>query len=109
MKPPYSLRIYGYDDDAESVGSSQRTAAERRFRKALDEALGDEHLVLPMHAAYQRLVSVYGEAPADNVLSDAEQLIFSQWQEAESAALTAALGPNRYLGDAVFEISPFID
>ena len=82
----------------------QLQAAEQRFRQALDAALGDESLVAPVHAAYRRIVAIYGETPADDVLSPEELEIFSQWQAAESAALTAALGPNRYMGDAQFEI-----
>jgi hypothetical protein len=37
-------------------------------------------------------------------LSDAEREVVEQWQAAESAAMTAALGPHRYLDDAWFEI-----
>jgi hypothetical protein len=44
--------------------------------------------------------------PAEDVLSPEELEIFSQWQAAELAAVTAALGPNRYMGDAQFEIRP---
>jgi hypothetical protein len=60
--------------------------------------------VLPVYNAYMRLVSIYGEAPGEDVLSPEELEVFSQWQAAELAAVTAALGPNRYMGDAQFEI-----
>lgn len=102
----YRIRIYGYDDDAESMGTAPRAAAERRFRTALEATLGgDASLVLPMHTAYQRLVALYGDAPGEGVLSDDEQLVFDQWQAAEKAAITAALGPERQWDEAIFEIS----
>lgn len=96
----YTVKLYAFDD----ASPAQLKAAEQRFRQALDAALGDESLVAPVHAAYRRIVATYGETPADDVLSPEELEIFSQWQAAESAALTAALGPNRYMGDAQFEI-----
>ena len=51
-----------------------------------------------------KIVATYGETPAEDALSPDELEIFSQWQAAESAAVTAALGPKRYMGDAQFEI-----
>lgn len=96
----YTLKLYAFED----ASPAQLQAAEQRFRQALEAALGDESLVAPVHAAYRRIVAIYGETPADDVLSPEELEIFSQWQAAESAALTAALGPNRYMGDAQFEI-----
>ena len=96
----YSLRLFAFED----ASPEQLQAAERRFRQALDETLGDASLVAPVYQAYRRIVEVYGEAPAPDTLTDAEQQVFDQWQAAESAALTAALGPQRYMGDAQFEI-----
>lgn len=96
----YTLKLYAFEDA--SPGELQ--AAEQRFRQALESALGDASLVAPVYAAYMKLVATYGEAPAEDVLTPAELEIFSQWQAAESAAMTAALGPNRYMGDAQFEI-----
>ena len=58
-----------------------------------------------MYSAYMRLVSIYGESPAEEVMSADEELVFKQWQAAELAAMTAALGPDRYMGEAQFEIS----
>jgi hypothetical protein len=99
----YALRVYAGED----ASPGQVRAAEQRFRAALDAALGDENLVLPVHAAYRKLVAIYGESPAEDVMSDVEKLVFEQWQAAESAALTAALGPDRYVGEAEFEIRPW--
>ncbi len=96
----YRVRLYAFED----VSDKQKRQAEQRFCKALNEALGDAELVLPVYAMYRRLVSIYGEAPGEDVLSPEELEIFTQWQTAESAALTAALGPHRYMGDAEFEI-----
>lgn len=96
----YQLKLYAFED----ASPAQLQAAEQRFRQALDESLGDESLVAPVHAAYRRIVATYGESPAEDVLSPGELEIFNQWQAAELAAMTAALGPNRYMGDAQFEI-----
>lgn len=96
----YTLKLYASED----ASPEQLQAAEQRFRQALEASLGDESLVAPVYAAYRRIVATYGETPAEDVLSPGELEIFSQWQAAESAALTAALGPNRYMGDAQFEI-----
>jgi len=98
----YQLRLYAFED----ASPEQRRAAEQRFRKALDDTLGDASLVAPVYAAYSRLVAIYGESPADDVMSPEEELVFKQWQAAEQAAMTAALGPDRYMGEAQFEISP---
>lgn len=96
----YQLKLYAFED----ASPTQLQAAEQRFRQALDESLGDESLVAPVHAAYRRIIATYGESPAEDVLSPGELEIFNQWQAAELAAMTAALGPNRYMGDAQFEI-----
>lgn len=96
----YTLRLYAFDD----VSSDELQAAEQRFKAALEAMLGDASLVAPVYAAYLKIVECYGEEPAPDALSRDEREIFSQWQAAESAAVTAALGPNRYMGDAQFEI-----
>ena len=101
MMSCYKLKLYAFED----ASPAQLQAAEQRFRQALDASLGDESLVAPVYAAYRRIVATYGESPADDMLSPGELEIFSQWRTAELAAMTAALGPNRYMGDAQFEIS----
>jgi hypothetical protein len=98
----YTLKLYASED----ANPQQLQAAEQRFRQALEASLGDESLVAPVYVAYRRIVATYGETPAEEVLSPGEQEVFSQWQAAESAALIAALGPNRYMGEAQFEIRP---
>jgi hypothetical protein len=57
-----------------------------------------------VYTAYLRIVGTYGDTPDPESLSDAERAIFEQWQAAETAAVAAAFGPNRYMGDAMYEI-----
>jgi len=97
----YFLTLY----DADGASELQHKQAEQRFRNALEEALGDESLVGPVYTAYLRIVGAYGETPDLEALSDAERAIFEQWQAAETAAVAAAFGPNRYMGDAMYEIA----
>ncbi len=96
---PYSVILYEAD-----VAPEERRAAQARFRKVLEETLGDADMVAPVYAAYMRIVGTYGEAPVADTLTDAEQAIFDQWRAAETAAVAAAFGPNRYMGDAMYEI-----
>jgi hypothetical protein len=96
----YSLRIFDSDD----ATPEQRRQAEQRFRKALEQALGDESLVLPVYTAYRRIVAAQGEQPDLEALTDAERVVFEQWHAAESVALAAAFGTHRYMGDAMYEI-----
>lgn len=99
---PYQLKLNTYEE----VSPSQIAAAEKRYRKALHEVLGDAQLVLPVHRAYQKIVLAYGEEPDPELLTQEELLLFQTWQEAERAATVAAFGENRYMGDARFEIEP---
>lgn len=96
---PYSVILYEAD-----VPPEERRAAQARFCKVLEETLGDAGLVAPVYAAYLRIVGTYGEAPPPDTLTDAEQAVFDQWRAAETAAVAAAFGPNRYMGDAMYEI-----
>ena len=97
----YTLRLFASED----VSPQELQAAEQRFKAALEAEFGDASLVAPVHTAYLKIVATYGETPAEDALSPGELAIFSQWQAAEAAAVTAALGPNRYMGDAQFEIT----
>jgi hypothetical protein len=96
----YSLRIFDSDD----ATPEQCRQAEARFRRALDESLGDESLVLPVYTAWRRITAAYGESPDLESLTDAERMICEQWQSAEAAALAAAFGTHRYMGDGMYEI-----
>ena len=97
----YFLTLY----DADGASPAQHRLAEQRFRQALEQTLGDGALVAPVYTAYLRIVGSYGETPDPDSLSDAERQIFEQWQAAELAAVAAAFGPNRYMGDAMYEIA----
>lgn len=96
----YSVVFY----DADGVSEAERRGAEQRFRRTLEEALGDESLVAPVYTAYLRIVGIYGDAPSPDALTEAELAIFNQWQAAETAAVAATFGPHRYMGDAMYEI-----
>lgn len=96
---PYRVRISEAD-----ASPGELRAAEQRFREALEAVLGDASLVLPVYAAYRRILQTYGEEPSPDVLSEGERLVLEQWRVAETAAVTAAFGPNRYMGDADYEI-----
>ena len=88
----YRIKLYAFEDASEA----ERRSAERRFCQVLEAELGDPALVAPVYLAYQKLVAIYGEQPSPDAIT--------AWQTAESAALTAALGPHRYMGDAEFVI-----
>ncbi|MDR7148690.1 hypothetical protein J2W49_000618 [Hydrogenophaga palleronii] len=96
----YSLKLFVPDDTT----PAQREAAERRFRDALEGALGDASLVAPVYSAYLRIAAVHGEDPGADALSDGERLVFDQWQAAEAAAMEAVFGPHRHMGEGLVEI-----
>ena len=96
----YTLKLYDFED----ASPQERLAAEQRFRQALEESLGDASLVAPVYAMYQRLLANFGETPSEDALTDDQRQVFDQWQAAESAAITAAFGPTRYMGEPQFEI-----
>jgi non-ribosomal peptide synthetase component F len=97
---PYLLKIFTADE----VTDAQRALAVQRFRRALEETLGDASLVLPCYQAYLTLFRQYGDHPRPWPISPAEQVLAEQWEAAELAATQAAFGAHRYLGDADFEI-----
>lgn len=95
----YSVTLFDAD-----ASDAERKQAVRRFRQALETALGDASLVAPVYTVYLRLVGSYGESPDLEALTDAERAVFEQWQLAETAAVAAAFGTHRYMGDAMYEI-----
>jgi hypothetical protein len=98
----YRLRLFVTDNTT----PAQRQAAERLFRQALEAALGDPALVLPVYTAYQRLAAQHGEAPDMEALNVEERMVFETWQLAEAAALAAVFGPHRHLDEGGYEITP---
>lgn len=96
----YSLKIF----TAEDVTEPECALAEKRFRAALDAALGSAAMVLPVYGVYTRLVMLHGDAERPWPITADEQLLVDNWEAAELAAKEAAFGVNRYLGDADFEL-----
>ncbi len=96
----YSLKIFTADD----VTPAERVLAEKRFRSALDDALGSPEFVLPVYRAFSRLLLAHGEAERPWPITSDEQLLVDSWEAAELAATQSAFGVNRYLGDADFEL-----
>ena len=96
----YALTLY----EADGVSDAQHREAEQRFRRALEETLGDESLVAPVYTAYLRIVADHGPSLDVDSLTDAQRAVFEQWQAAETAAVAAAFGTHRYMGDAMYEI-----
>jgi hypothetical protein len=96
----YVLKIFA----AEDVSDAERQAADLRFRHALEEALGSADLVAPVLRAYRRLLSQHADQERPWPITDAEQLLVDQWEAAETAAIRAAFGADRYMGDADFEL-----
>lgn len=96
----YSLQLYVSDDTT----PAQRQAAERLFRKALEAALGDAALVVPVYAAYQAIVARYGDTPDVEALTVEERTVFEHWQLAETAAVEAVFGPHRHLDEGGYQI-----
>ncbi|RYY98401.1 MAG: hypothetical protein EOO24_18565 [Comamonadaceae bacterium] len=95
----YRVKLFEADASTEDL-----RAAERRFRDALEASLGGEDLVVPLYHAARRILHAYGEHPDPEALTEQERLVLDNWQAAEAAAVTAAFGPNRYMGDAMYEI-----
>jgi len=96
----YKLKLFTPDD----VSEDQRQLAEKRFRDALENSLGDESLVLPVYQAYLRLLQTHGDNPRPWPVTPAEQLLADQWEVAELVATQAAFGVHRYMGDAHFDL-----
>jgi non-ribosomal peptide synthetase component F len=96
----YQLKIFA----AEEVTDGEREQAGLRFRKALEETLGDAALVAPVYRAYLKLLQVHADHPRPWPVSPEELLLAETWEAAELAATEAAFGSNRYMGDAHFEL-----
>ena len=97
---PYTLKLFTADE----VTDVQRDLAVNRYRAALENALGNELMVLPCYQADLKLFQQYSEHPRPWPVSEAEKILVDHWEAAELAATQAAFGLQRYLGDADFEI-----
>ena len=115
-RPNYMVRLI--EDSGLSV--DQRTAAELRFRMALEFALGGPEYVLPSLQAYM-LAQALNEPSEDDAADEAvdnstgaddeeaggTQQMITLWEKAESDAIRAALKPlGKQMDKARFEIVP---
>ena len=96
-----TYRVKLFEADA---SPAEIRAAEQRFRDALEEALGGPEMVVPLYHGARRILHAYGDHPDLEALTDEERMVLESWQQAEAAAVAAAFGPNRYMGDAMYEI-----
>jgi hypothetical protein len=96
----YTVKLYVPDD----TSPAQRQAAERLFRQALEAALGDASLVVPVYVAWQAIVAEHGETPDPESLSVDQRTVLESWQQAERAALEAVFGPHRHLDEGGYDL-----
>ena len=90
--------------DTHGLSAAQRSAAELRFRMALESALGGPDDVLPALQACL-LVHTLNENTPPGSLPEAEQQIIEFWEKAEADAIMTAFKPlGKGMGDARFEI-----
>ncbi|TNF62338.1 MAG: hypothetical protein EP306_03580 [Burkholderiales bacterium] len=96
----YTLTLHTPD----GASPQARQQAERRFCRALEEALGDAALVVPVYEAVQRIRAQHGPEPDLEALTPDERTVLELWLQAESAALAAVFGPHRHLDEGGYEI-----
>lgn len=99
---PYRVELWLPED----TSSKQRLLAQERFAQALNDSLGEAQWVLPTYHACAKIAQAYGDEPDLELLSDAERHVFESWKLAEKAALTAAFGEHRYMGEGLYELKP---
>jgi hypothetical protein len=88
------------------LSDNERSAAELRFRMALEFALGGPEEVLPSLQAYMLVRSLNEDLPLSKD-SEAEGQVIALWENAEADAILAAFRPlDKDMGDARFEIVP---
>lgn len=98
--PTYTVKLV----DAPGLSAAQRSAAELRFRMALEFALGGPDSVLPTLQARLLVRTLNEDTPADS-LPKAEQQVIALWEKAEADAIVAAFRPlGKEMGNARFEI-----
>ena len=99
---PYTVNLV----ECPTLSADQRSAAELRFRMALEFALGGPEFVLPSLQAYMLTQTLHESLPLEGA-SEAEQQIIALWQHAETDAILAAMRPlGDNLDNARFEILP---
>ena len=98
--PAYTVKLV----DAPGLSADQRSAAELRFRMALEFALGGPDSVLPTLQACLLVRALNQDLPPESV-PEAEQQVIALWEKAEADAIMAAFRPlGKEMGDARFEI-----
>lgn len=98
--PIYTVKLI----DAPGLSATQRSAAELRFRRALEFALGGPDDVLPALQACL-LVRTLNEGTPTGSVPEAEQQVIALWEKAEADVIVAAFRPlAREMGNARFEI-----
>jgi len=92
--------------DCPSLTEEQRSAAELRFRMALEFAVGGPEYVLPSLQAYMLAQTLSEGLPLEDA-SEAEEEVIALWRNAETDAIIAAMRPlGDNLDNARFEILP---
>ncbi len=98
--PTYTVKLV----DAAGLSAAQRSAAELRFRMALEFALGGPDSVLPALQACLLVRTLNEDTPTGSV-PEAEQQVIALWEKAEADAIVAAFRPlGKEMGNARFEI-----
>lgn len=102
---PYTVKMVG----ATGLSAAERSAAEWRFRMALEFSVGGPQYVVPALQACQLARSLTEQLPPEELNDaehDAEREVVALWENAEDQALMTALKPfNRDMGEARFEIN----
>lgn len=102
---PYTVKMVG----ATALNAAQRSAAELRFRMALEFGVGGPEYVVPALQACTLARSLLENLPPGEVTETehgAEREVIALWETAEGKAIVAAFKPfNRDMGDARFEIN----
>lgn len=105
--PPYTVKMHG----APSLSHDQRSAAELRFRLALEFGVGGPEYVVPtLQACMLARALLQSLAPDDATDTEcaAEREVIALWEAAEDRAIMTALKPLNSAGDmneVNFEIS----
>lgn len=104
--PHYTVKMV----NATGLSADERSAAELRFRMALEFGVGGADYVVPTLQACMLARSLMAHLSAEEAASlehAAEREVIALWEKAEDKAVLTALKPlNRDMGDAQFEINP---
>ena len=103
--PSYTVKMV----NATGLSAAERSAAELRFRMALEFGVGGRDYVVPTLQACMLARSLMAHLPAEEAAGAehaAEREVIALWEKAEDKAVLTALKPlNRDMGHARFEIN----